>query len=117
MIARAAESSGGDHVKDAAQAEALTGRFLRELGAAPERLRSVPAADILNAQLAVAAMPRSTWIWRPSVDGAALTASPLTAIAARLGGRGTAAAADLRPRVRHVRAARPGCPDGRRTGC
>ena len=27
-------------------------------------------------------MPRSTWIWRPSVDGVALTASPLTAIAA-----------------------------------
>src|SRR5580700_2635373 len=33
MIRRAAESSGGDHVKDPAQAEALTGRFLRELGA------------------------------------------------------------------------------------
>src|SRR5580693_6699026 len=82
LIARAAESSGGDHVKDAAQAEALTGRFLRELDADSERLRSVPAADILNAQLAVAAMPRSTWLWRPSVDGVALTASPLTAIAA-----------------------------------
>ena len=43
LIARAAESSGGDHVKDAAQAEALTGRFLRELGAlrraAPVRAR------------------------------------------------------------------------------
>src|ERR1700729_2167400 len=82
LIARAAESSGGDHVKDAAQAEALTGRFLRELDADSERLRSVPAADILNAQLAVAAMPRSTWLWRPSVDGVALTGSPLTAIAA-----------------------------------
>ena len=65
LIARAAESSGGDHVKDPAQAEALTGRFLRELGTTAERLRSVPAADILQAQLAVAAMPRSTWIWRP----------------------------------------------------
>ena len=42
----------------------------------------MPAADILHAQLAVAAMPRSTWIWRPSVDGVALTAHPLTAIAA-----------------------------------
>jgi para-nitrobenzyl esterase len=82
MIARAAESSGGDHVKDPAQAEALTGRFLRELGVSARQLRSVPAADILHAQLAVAAMPRSTWIWRPSVDGVALTASPLTAIAA-----------------------------------
>ena len=82
LIARAAESSGGDHVKDAAQAEALTGRFLRELGTTAGRLRSVPAADILNAQLAVAGMPRSTWIWRPSADGVALTGNPLTAIAA-----------------------------------
>jgi para-nitrobenzyl esterase len=82
MFARAAESSGGDHVKDAAQAEALTGRFLRELGAPAEQLRSAPAADILNAQLAIAAMPRSTWVWRPSIDGVALTTSPLTAIAA-----------------------------------
>jgi para-nitrobenzyl esterase len=82
MIARAAESSGGDHVKDPAQAEALTGRFLRELGGTAGQLRSVPAADILNAQLAITAMPRSTWLWRPSVDGVALTDSPLTAIAA-----------------------------------
>ena len=82
MIARAAESSGGDHVKDAAQARALTGRFLRELGTAAERLRSVSAEDILQAQIAVAAMPRSVWVWRPSVDGTALTAKPVTAIAA-----------------------------------
>src|SRR6202034_2014137 len=40
------------------------------------------AKDILHAQLAIAPMPRSTWIWRPSVDGVALTASPLAAIAA-----------------------------------
>jgi len=82
LIARAAESSGGDHVKDQAQAQALTGRFLRELGSIADRLRSVPAADVLHAQLAVAPMPRSTWVWRPSVDGVALTDSPLTAIAA-----------------------------------
>jgi para-nitrobenzyl esterase len=82
MIARAAESSGGDHVKDAAQARALSGRFLAELGTATERLRSVQAEDILNAQLAIAAPPRSTWVWRASVDGAALTAKPVTAIAA-----------------------------------
>jgi para-nitrobenzyl esterase len=82
LIARAAESSGGDHVKDPAQAEALTGRFLRELGGSAEQLRSVPAADILNAQLSIAAMPRSTWVWRPSVDGVVLTVSPLAAIAA-----------------------------------
>jgi len=82
LIARAAESSGGDHVKDPAQARALTRRFLRELGTTAQVLRSVPAADILHAQLAIAPMPRSTWIWRPSVDGVALIGSPLTAIAA-----------------------------------
>ena len=81
MIARAAESSGGDHIKSPEQAAALTERFLRELGTTADRLRAVPAADILAAQVAIAAPPRSTWLWRPSVDGAALTARPLTAIA------------------------------------
>ena len=69
MIARAAESSGGDHVKSPEQAAALTARFLGELGTTADRLRAVPAADILAAQLAIATPPRSTWIWRPSVDG------------------------------------------------
>jgi para-nitrobenzyl esterase len=81
MIARAAESSGGDHVKDPAQARDLAARFFQALGAAPERIRDVPAGDILAAQQALAAPPRSTWIWRPSVDGAALTEAPLAAIA------------------------------------
>ncbi len=82
LIRRAAESSGGDHVKSPEQARGLAGQFLRALGTTAERIRSVPAADILDAQVAVAAAPASTWIWRPSVDGAALTAAPLTAIAA-----------------------------------
>jgi para-nitrobenzyl esterase len=82
MIARAAQSSGGDHVKDAAQARALSTRFLSLLGAAPEQLRSVRAEDILQAQLETAGMPRSTWVWRPSVDGSALTSQPLAAIGA-----------------------------------
>ena len=103
LIARAAESSGGDHVKDPAQARRSppvpAGAWHHA-----QRLRAVPAADILHAQLAVAAMPRSVWLWRPSVDGAALTRHPLSAIAA---GRppGAAAAADVRPRVCPVRAA------------
>ena len=82
MIARAAQSSGGEHVKDAAQARALTIQFLSQLGTTPERLRSVSANDILQAQIDVAAVPRSVWVWRPSVDGTALTAKPVTAIAA-----------------------------------
>ena len=81
LIARAAQSSGGDHVKSPAQARDLAGRFFAVLGAAPDRIRSVPAADVLAAQLAVAVPPGSTWIWRASVDGAALTDFPLAAIA------------------------------------
>jgi para-nitrobenzyl esterase len=81
LIARAAQSSGGDHIKSPDQAAALTERFLRELGTTADRLRAVPAADILAAQVAIASPPRSTWLWRPSVDGVALTAQPLTAIA------------------------------------
>jgi para-nitrobenzyl esterase len=82
LIGRAAESSGGDHVKDPAQAAALAARFLGVLGTTPERIRAVPAGDFLAAQLAVAEPPRSTWLWRPSVDGVALTAAPGAAIAA-----------------------------------
>ena len=82
LIRRAAESSGGDHVKDQAQAASLATRFFGVLGTTPERIRSVPAGDFLAAQLAVAEPPRSTWLWRPSVDGVALTAAPGTAIAA-----------------------------------
>jgi para-nitrobenzyl esterase len=81
LIARAAESSGGDHVKDPEQARRLAERFFAVLGTAPARVRSVPAADVLAAQLAVAPAPGSTWTWRPSVDGAALTGPPLAAIA------------------------------------
>ena len=82
LFARAAESSGGDHVKDQAQAASLTRRFFQVLGTRAGLVRTVPAADVLAAQLAVQAPPRSSWIWRASVDGAALTAAPLTAIAA-----------------------------------
>jgi para-nitrobenzyl esterase len=82
MIGQAAESSGGDHVKDQRQARALAARFFTELGTTPGRIRDVPAHDILAAQQAIATPPRSTWLWRPSIDGAALTSHPLTAIAA-----------------------------------
>ena len=81
LFARAAESSGGDHVKSPEQARDLANRFFGVLGTTARRIRSVPAADLLAAQLAVAVPPASTWIWRPSVDGAALTDFPLTAIA------------------------------------
>jgi para-nitrobenzyl esterase len=81
LFARAAQSSGGDHVKSPVQARDLSDRFFGVLGTTAQQIRSVPAADVLAAQLAVAVPPASTWIWRPSVDGAALTDFPLTAIA------------------------------------
>lgn len=82
LIARAAESSGGDHLKDPAQARDLSGRFLRALGTTSGRLRAVPAGDILAAQLAIERPPRSSWIWRPSIDGTALASHPFTALTA-----------------------------------
>jgi para-nitrobenzyl esterase len=82
LIRRAASSSGGDHVKSPQQARELAARFFRELGTTPGRVRDVPAADVLNAQMAIATPPRSSWIWRPSVDGVALTGHPLAAIKA-----------------------------------
>ncbi len=82
MVRRAASSSGGDHIKSQSQARALSARFFRELGASPAAVRRVPAADILAAQMAIATPPHSSWIWRPSVDGVALTSHPLTAIGA-----------------------------------
>jgi len=81
LIRRAAESSGGDHITSGQQATRIAAEFFQALGTAPDRIRSVPAADILQAQLALGQPPRSAWIWRPSVDGAALTSHPLTAIA------------------------------------
>ena len=81
LIRQAAESSGGDHVKSQPQATALAARFFRELGTTPGRIRDVPAQDILAAQLAIATPPRSTWLWRPSIDGTSLTRHPLEAIA------------------------------------
>ena len=81
LIARAAESSGGDHVKSPEQARDLSARFFQVLGTTAAGIRAVPAADVLAAQRAVAVPPASTWIWRPSVDGTALTAFPLAAIA------------------------------------
>jgi para-nitrobenzyl esterase len=82
LIRRAAESSGGDYVKSPGQARELTTRYFSVLGTTSGRIRAVSAADILAAQVAVAAESSSTWVWRPSVDGAALTAAPLAAIAA-----------------------------------
>lgn len=82
-FARAASSSGGaDHVSTPAYDAALARLFLAALGTSADRARSAPARDVLAAQRAVADGIRATWVWRPSVDGRALTDSPINAITA-----------------------------------
>jgi para-nitrobenzyl esterase len=82
LFTRAASSSGGEYVATQAQAAAVARRFFRELGTGPERIRDVPVADILAAQSRIGEGTRSTWVWRPMIDGTALTARPVDAIAA-----------------------------------
>jgi para-nitrobenzyl esterase len=82
LFARAASSSGGEYVATQAQAAAVAKRFFRELGSGPERIRDVPVADILAAQSRIGEGARPTWVWRPMIDGVALTARPVDAIAA-----------------------------------
>ncbi|MFG2961199.1 carboxylesterase/lipase family protein [Streptomyces sp. NPDC048291] len=83
LIHRAASSSGGaERVATPRQAASVARRFLRELGGRAELIRSAPVAEILAAQNAIAGGVRATWIWRPALDGLALTARPLDAIAA-----------------------------------
>lgn len=83
LIHRAASSSGGgDHVATAAQAKAVAGRFLRELGVGADRVREVPAAEMVAAQDAIATGVRALWIWRPVIDGTVLSGRPIDAIAA-----------------------------------
>jgi para-nitrobenzyl esterase len=87
LIHRAASSSGGaDHVATPQQASSLARRFLRELGAAPAGARQAPAGEILAAQRAIGEGLRATFIWRPALDGLALSARPLDAIAAGAAG-------------------------------
>ena len=80
LFARAASSSGGEHVATPDQARALARRFFRELGTSPDRIRDVSAEDILAAQTAVTGGTRGTWLWRPMADGSALTRRPVAAI-------------------------------------
>jgi para-nitrobenzyl esterase len=88
LFARAASSSGGEHVATPAQSAAVARRFFRDLGADPERIRDVSAAEILAVQSAFG--DKTVWVWRPMIDGSALTGRPVDAIA-----RGAAAGIPL----------------------
>ncbi|MFE7316559.1 carboxylesterase/lipase family protein [Streptomyces sp. NPDC057555] len=80
LIQQAASSSGGDHVASPDQSRALAARLRKELGADPERLRDIPAVDLLQAQNAIAQGPHATWVWRPAIDGLAIPRRPTEAI-------------------------------------
>jgi para-nitrobenzyl esterase len=89
LFAQAASSSGAaNHVADAAQTQALARRFLKELGFLQDpgahggQLRDIPAQDVLQAQSAIGEGARSMFVWRPAVDGLALTQRPIDAISA-----------------------------------
>ncbi|WP_062205864.1 carboxylesterase/lipase family protein [Demequina salsinemoris] len=87
MIAGAVSlSGGGDFVSTPEHDARLRVRFLGELGlpddAPVARVRTVPVADLVAAQDALARGPRGTWIWRPSIDGVVLERVPVDAIAA-----------------------------------
>jgi para-nitrobenzyl esterase len=83
LFHRAASSSGGaEYVATPQQSAAVARRFLKELGAGAGRLREAPAQDVLDAQQAIADGIRAVWVWRPSIDGLALTRRPADAIAA-----------------------------------
>jgi para-nitrobenzyl esterase len=83
LFHRAAASSGGaEFVATAQQAAAVARRFRAELGTTAERLRDAPAGELLAAQAAIADGIRTAWVWRPAIDGLALTRRPVDAIAA-----------------------------------
>lgn len=85
VFAAISASGGGDHVASAHQAQHISRLFLGKLGIAPDQaelLRSVPAADLVGAQEAMAVGSSATWIWRPVLGGPALPRRPIDAIVA-----------------------------------
>ncbi|MER7915963.1 MULTISPECIES: carboxylesterase family protein [unclassified Streptomyces] len=73
-------SGGGDHVATPTQAATVADEFIGLLAATTDQLRGVPAKDLLDAQNAIGEGLRATWIWRPTIDGLALTRIPVDAV-------------------------------------
>jgi para-nitrobenzyl esterase len=78
----ASSSGGAEYVATPRQADSVASAFLRQLGTSGERLREVPAEDVLHAQQAMTDGIRGVWVWRPTIDGLALNRRPIDAIAA-----------------------------------
>ncbi len=91
LIARAISGSGGaEHVASPGQAVQLRRRFLRALGLTDDepgvhRLLSVPPAELVAAQEAIARGAAGTWVWRPALGGAGIPVLPIDAIASGAG--------------------------------
>ncbi|MFD7881254.1 hypothetical protein ACFV3N_02330 [Streptomyces bauhiniae] len=58
----------------------MADEFIRLLATTTDQLRGVPAEDLLEAQNAIGEGLRATWIWRPAIDGLALTRVPVDAV-------------------------------------
>ena len=77
-------SGGGEHVATPDQAARVRRRLLTELGVGADgaqRLLSIPAAELLAAQEAIAQEAAGTWVWRPVLGGAGLPVLPVLAVA------------------------------------
>jgi para-nitrobenzyl esterase len=82
LFHRAASSSGGaEYVATPEQSATVARRFRAELGVSADRLREVPAKEVLEAQRAIADGIKGTWVWRPAIDGLALDRRPVDAVA------------------------------------
>lgn len=92
MFAQAISSSGGaDHVATPEAGTAVARRLLAELGDPDrERLRAIPAREVLAAQERVLGGVAATWLWRPTMHVEVLPGLPLDLIA-----RGSAAGVPL----------------------
>jgi para-nitrobenzyl esterase len=84
LFHRAIIHSGGDHVTTPADATELTGLLLDSAGldeSRAEELLHLPQSRLLEAQNALASGARTTWVWRPVVDGRTLATTPTHALA------------------------------------
>jgi para-nitrobenzyl esterase len=97
LFRRAASSSGGDYVASPERSASLARRLLAVLGvdadadaACAERARRIPSDELLQAQRTLGEGTRTTWLWRPAIDGLALRSRPTEALT-----RGSAAGVAL----------------------
>ena len=76
-------SGGGEHAATLEQATEVRRRLFAALGLTtptPQRLTSIPASELVDAQEVLGTGGRATWLWRPVVDGNVLHDLPIRAL-------------------------------------